>query len=63
MTQITLNIPEDKVEFFYNYIKELDFVELEELKIIEEGKTKSKPIDDFLEELNKELFPMRKRNR
>jgi hypothetical protein len=74
MTQITLNIPDDKMEFFLNYIKELDFVEIdeeyqeptheeikaslkkafEELKMVEEGKMKSRPIEELLNELRRD---------
>ena len=68
MTQITLQIPENKISFFMELIKNFDFVKvkevsakekikenikqgLKEVALIEQGKLKTTPLKDFLDEL------------
>jgi tetrahydromethanopterin S-methyltransferase subunit A len=70
MTQVVLNINDNKVEFFMELVKNFDFVKvedyteptnkkikasirqgLEEVKLIEQGKKKGTPLNDFLNEL------------
>lgn len=67
MTQLTLQIQENKVQFFLELIKNFDFVKvdgdpkkdiednirkgLQDLKLIEAGKMKTTPLKDFLDEL------------
>jgi uncharacterized protein YpbB len=78
MEQITLNIPDTKVNYFIKLISDLDFVKIkerkkvsledeltpaqkktwknikkgfEEMKMVEAGKMKARPIQDLLNEL------------
>ncbi len=69
MKQVTLNIKDDKYQFFMELVKNLDFVlvdndgdskesilknikkGLEEVKLANQGKLKTTPVKDFLNEL------------
>ena len=68
MTQLTILVQDNKVQFFMELIKNFDFVKvdndpteedikdnirqgLKELQLIEQGKMKATPLNDFLNEL------------